>query len=191
MDTLSEKLSILAIIVSVLSLGSSPHPAVLVICYVIHELGHIVLSYFVGAKMRKFKIGALHLSLSYDTSSLSYKREILVQLGGITFNALTAMIVLALPILSGDVYDFFIIASLSLALMNLYPISILDGGGILKNLLLMHFSQGTAERISKIISFVAAILLWFVSVYLQLLFASNFSLFFISVLLLVELCFTY
>ena len=191
MDTVSEKLSILAIMVSAVSLSASPHPIVLIACYFIHEIGHMVFSYFVGAKMRKFKIGALHLSLSYDTTMLSYKREILVQMGGIIFNMLSVIIVLALPILQGDVCDFFVVASISLALMNLYPISVLDGGGLLKNILLILFPQGIAEKFSKAISFIAAILLWLVSVYLQLMFASNFSLYFISVLLLVELCFTY
>jgi len=79
MEKISERLSIFAAIFTTLSLSTSPHPFILVLCYIIHEAGHIVFARIVGAKIKKFKIGSFHLSLSYDCSNLSYKKEILVQ----------------------------------------------------------------------------------------------------------------
>lgn len=191
MEQLGEKIGILALIVTTVSLGTSPHPFVLILCYLIHELGHILTSRLLGAKMRRLRVGPLHLSLSYDCSNLTYAKELLVQLGGIIFNVISAAFVLLIPNLQGDVYDFFVVGSFSLAVMNLYPISILDGGGALKTLLLMILPQDVAEKASKAVSFVCSIVMWLVAVYLQIVFSSNMSFFFISVLLLIELCFTY
>ena len=173
-----------------LTLGTSPHPLVLILCYVIHEAGHLFFSKLAGAKMRRLSIGALHLSLSYDTSSLSYKREMLVQVGGVMFNLFSALVAyLFFP--RGEIADFFIICSVSLAVMNFYPISILDGGGLLKNALMLILPRDVAEKLSKAASLVCAIFMWLVAVYIQIIFCANLSLFIISVVLLVELCFSY
>ena len=140
--------------------------------------------------MKKIRFGAFRLCLSYDGRSLTYKGEMLVQAGGIIFNLLSAF--LTSVIFSGsDVARFFVVCNISLALMNLYPISILDGGGILKNLFLCIFGGGVAEKLSKGISFVCAILMWILAVYIQIVLSASTSLFVISLFLLVELCFSY
>ena len=141
--------------------------------------------------MKRFKIGALHLSLSYDGTGLSYGREMAVQAGGIIFNLLSAVFVCLFPALRTEGWQFFAACSFSLAFMNLYPVSILDGGGILKNTISLIWSGDVAEKASKIVSFIFAIFMWLVAVYLQIVFSSNLSLFIISVLLLVELCFSF
>ena len=189
MDSFGEKIGIVALAVTMVTLGTSPHPFILILCYIIHELGHLCFSKLAGAKMRKLKIGALHLSLSYDTSSLSYKREMLVQLGGVVFNLLFAFFSYLFG--SGEIAGFFVTCNLSLALMNLYPISILDGGGILKNIFLMILPRDVSEKLSKTISFVCAVLMWLLAIYMQIIFSANLSLFIISVALLVELCFSF
>ncbi len=190
MDKIGEKIGIIAALITTISLGASPHPFILILCYLIHEIGHISMARLVGAKMKSFKVGTLRLSLSYDCSQLSYKRELLVLLGGIIFNLITALLAVILKI-GGETCEFFVVGSLSLALMNLYPISILDGGGVIKTLASIIWSRDVAEKLSKITSFACAILMWIIAVYFQIVFVSNFSLFLISVVLLVELCFTY
>ncbi|MBQ4584740.1 MAG: M50 family metallopeptidase [Clostridia bacterium] len=186
---MSEKMGTLALVITMLSLSTSPHPFVLILCYGIHELGHLLFATLLGAKMRKFRVGAFHLSLSYDCSQIGYGRELLICLGGIIFNALATIIVLPFINIIPNV-DFFITCNLSLALMNLYPVSILDGGGALKSLLMLIVSEDKAEKISRGVSVFAIFLMWLVSIYLQLVFSSNVSLLFISILLLVELCLT-
>lgn len=190
MEQIGEKVGFLALIFTAVSLGTSPHPFVLIICYLIHESGHIVFSHLMGASIKKLKIGACHLSLSYDCSNLSYGRELIVQSGGIIFNLASALIVHIIPVLSGDVCDFFVLGSISLALMNLIPIAILDGGGMLKSILSLLTQHSIAEKISFCVSFICAFCMWLVAVYLQIVFSSNLSFFFISVFLLVELCFS-
>ena len=191
MQSLGEKIGIFALVLTMLSLGTSPHPLVLILCYLIHESGHLLFSWLMGAEMKCFRIRTLRLCLSYDASSLTYPRELLVDFGGIFFNLASALFVALIPAFSGGVSDFFIICSVSLALMNLYPVSALDGGNIVKTILLMVTSEDRAQGIFRIASFIFALVLWLVAVYLQLVFSANISLLLISVFLLVELCFAY
>ncbi len=184
---MTEKMGTLALVITMLSLSTSPHPFILILCYGIHELGHLLFATLLGAKMKKFRVGAFHLSLSYDCSSLGYGRELLICLGGIIFNIIATLMALPIRQVIPNA-DFFITCNLSLAIMNLYPVSILDGGGALKSLLMILTNEPKAEKISRGVSVFATILMWLVSIYLQLVFSSNVSLLFISILLLVELC---
>lgn len=186
-----DKLAFLSLLLTVLSISVSPYPMILLLTYGIHEAGHLFFAAICKAKIKKFKIGGFHLSLSYDCSQISYKKELLVCMGGIVFNILSAVLVGFLPFAGGAKTDFFILCSVCLALMNLYPAELLDGGGALKTILYIMFSQPKAEKISRGVSIFAIILLWLVCVYFQLVFSSNISMFFISVILLVEACFSF
>ncbi len=187
---LNDKLALFSLVFTILSVSVAPHPIILVIAYAIHELGHMFFASIVGAKIRKFKLGAFHLSLSYDCSELSYKKEMLVCLGGIIFNVISATILLAIPCFKGEIIDFFILCNFSLAIMNLYPASILDGNGALKSFLYIILPQPKADKILRGVSIIAILLIWLVSIYFQLAFTSNLSLFIISTVLLIELCFS-
>ena len=184
------KLALFSIFLTIASISVTPYPEMLVISYLLHELGHMFFARVVGAKMKKIKIGTLHLSLSYDPSKISYLKEMIICFGGIIFNIISALIFLALPI-KGEGRDFFIICNFSLAIMNLYPASILDGGGILRCFLKMTLPYQISEKISRGVSVFAIILLWLLCVYFQLVFVSNLSLFIISIILLVETCFSF
>ena len=185
-----DKLAILSILFTALSISVSPHPLILVICYAIHELGHLFFATLVGAKIKKFKLGAFHLCLSYDCTEISYLKEMLVCFGGIIFNVISALILLLIPIFKGEVIDFFVLCNLSLALMNLYPAAILDGGGVLRSFLYIVTSQEKADKISRGVSIISTLILWLISVYLQLVLSSNLSLLIISIVILIELCFS-
>ena len=185
-----EKTGALTVLITTLTLGTSPHPFLLILAYLVHEIGHLAFAKVAGAKINKFKIGPMRLSLTYDCSCLTYKREMLVEAGGILANLVFALLLFLFGAQSTPGGAFFITCNISLAIMNLYPVSILDGGGLLKSLLFMILAGDVAEKVSKAVSFASAILMWIVAVYLQIVFAQGFSLFFISVILLVELCFS-
>ena len=190
MDTLGEKLGFIAFLFAMMSISSSPHPILLIACYGIHEGGHFIAAKLTGAKMKSFRAGFFRLCLSYDCSHISYAGELLVCAGGIIVNLSCALLSLIFGINRTENGSFFIICNLSLAIMNIYPISILDGGGILRCLFLMLFDEEKARKTSAFISFLFAFLMWLGAVYLQLVFDSNISLFLISVFLLIELCFS-
>ncbi len=140
--------------------------------------------------MLKIRGGVFHLSMSYSTESLSYIKEALVCAGGVIFNLAFAAVVYVINVKKNDTLSTFSMLNVALALMNLYPVDILDGGGILKSLLLIKISEDVVEKISLGISFTFGIIMWLISVYLQIVFFSDVSLFFISVLLLIQLCFS-
>lgn len=190
MSTLKEKFNLIAILLSILSISASPNPILLILVYIIHELGHIAFAKILGAEIIKIRGGVFHLSISYNTNGLSYIKEAMVCLGGIIFNLIFAFFAYMINLRNSDTLSTFILLNLSLALMNLYPISILDGGGVLKALLLSKTKEDVAEKIEKTVSFVFAIILWLVAVYLQIIFSAHVSLFLISVVLLIKLCFS-
>ena len=190
MNSLGEKISFLLFVLTVMNISSSPHPVILVLCYFIHETGHIFFAKLMGAEVSSLKASLCHLSIRYDCSRISHIRECAVVSGGILFNLIFALL-FSLPVMEkNDSISFFVICNLSLALMNLYPVSILDGGNALRCILNHFCSEEKSVKIMKVISFVFVFILWLVAVYLQLIFSADVSLFFISVLLLMELCFS-
>ena len=106
------------------------------------------------------------------------------------FNLIFSLICLLINKNGNETLSFLTVCNFSLALVNLYPVSILDGGKVLKLTLLGLFSENKAENISNTVSFICVILLWFASVYLQLMFNANISTLLISVFLLIQLCFS-
>ena len=188
-DKLGERIGFFALFFTMMSISSSPHPMLLVLCYLIHEFGHVCLAKVTKVDMKKIKTGPFQLRLAYDSSFASYKSELLVCAGGVLFNFLSAAVTL-LFVEKSESASFFLICNLSLGLMNLYPVSTLDGGRIFKCLLMMLFEVELALKIWKTVSFLFAFLLWLCAAYLLLVFDSNASLFFVSVFLLVELCFS-
>ncbi|MBE6624030.1 MAG: hypothetical protein E7622_00140 [Ruminococcaceae bacterium] len=188
MDKLGEKIGFFAFFFTVMTISSSPHPFMLALCYAFHELGHIFFAKIQKIPVKKLRVGSFRLSISYDCSAVSYKRELLVCAGGVIFNLLGAIIGAIFLPNGSESASFFTMCSLSLALMNIYPISTLDGGRIFRCIFLIIFDEERAQRICKWLSFVSAFILWLCAVYAQMVFNSNVSLFFISVFLLVELC---
>ena len=190
MKKIKGELSIIALLFSLMSISLSKNPILLVLAYVIHEIGHIVFAKLMGAEIIKIRGGVFHLSISYDTKNISYLKEAMVCAGGVIFNLLTSLIIYAINVSNNDTLSTFLLFNLSLAIMNLYPVSILDGGGILKSLLLSKIKGDVAEKVNNWISFFFSILLWLISVYLQIIFSANISLLFISIFLLIKLCFS-
>ena len=187
---LREYIALFAAILTLVGIGASAHPFILIFCYLVHEAGHLLFARVCGAQIKKISVGVFKLALGYDSAMLSYKREFLVCFGGILFNLLFAILALALPLEKTQGVEFFLACNFSLALINLYPVSILDGARLLKLTLLGMFSHERAEKISNAVSFVAVILLWLFAIYFQLVFSANISTFVISVFLLIQLCFS-
>lgn len=182
--------ALIAGVFSLIGISTSPHPFLLGVSYVVHEAGHIIATRICKGKIRKISVGAFKLAIGYDMYSLSYKKEFIVTISGILSNLAFAFIAFLFNKSSNDYLSFLVACNISLALVNLYPVSVLDGGRILKIALLLFFSPQKAEKISNGVSFFCAIFLWLGSVYLQLVFNANISMLFISVYLLIQLCFS-
>ena len=190
MSIILNNLSFFSVILTVFSISASPHPLILVIVYVIHELGHLFFAKLMGAEVSSLKSSLCRLNIRYDCTKISHLREAGVVAGGVVFNLIFALAFMLPLTEKSEIKSFFILCNLSLALMNLYPVNILDGGNILRCILNHLLSEEKSAKILKGISFLFAFVLWLISVYLQLVFSADVSIFFISVLLLMELCFS-
>ena len=190
MDKIGEKIGFIAFFFAVLNISTSAHPVLLILCYIIHEAGHITMAKVNNVGVKALRLGSFRLCISYDCSRCSYKKELAVCCGGILFNLIFALIGWLLGLARCEAGSFFIVCNICLAMMNLYPVSTLDGGGAMKCVLMMLLGEDKAEKASKAVSFVFVLALWLCAVYLQLVLNSNISLFFISVFLLIQICFS-
>ena len=158
---ISEKLQISVftplIILFLLSFASPIYAISVIAAIAVHESGHLLVSLILGEKISRVKIMPLGVDIRYAREIIPYKNDITILSAGIFFNILFALIF-------ANFRDFCGI-SLYLAAVNALPVRILDGGRILENILLLKFSEKTAIKISKCVSFFTVIILWIFAVF--------------------------
>lgn len=123
----------------------------------VHELGHFLCVYWLGARVTFFQLsigGAV-----IETTPLSYRQEALCAFAGPFAGLLMAFVLHhILPWLS-----FFALAQ---SLYNLLPVYPLDGGRALKAVLGLRLSLARVERILHLVSICVLILVFFLSMLL-------------------------
>ncbi len=149
--------------------------AALILAALVHELGHLAALYFMGMRLKKLRLGALGACMEADDLGKPYLKTAAAALAGPR-----AGLVFYFMLLSVD--GTFALASLALSLLNLLPVSGLDGGCALLNLLSHAFGPAAAERIVCLTS-CAAILALFAAGF----FAFNFTLALAAGWLLIDL----
>lgn len=154
----------------------------------LHELGHIIVARLLKIQLNECKIGIFGAAISPTYFDFSYKDEILLCIGGPLMNIITAAF--ALPFFSvtnNTVLLYFILSSVSLALLNLLPVNDFDGGRILYSILCLFCDINVADKSLSICSFITVLILWFVSVYFLIIASANLSLFIFSLSLFFKL----
>ena len=146
----------------------------------LHEIGHIVAAKALKVDLYELKLGIFGASLSSSPMLCSYKKEIILCLAGPLVNLISALAVFIFFSPLSDGMELFMNASLFLGFLNLLPIYEFDGGRILNSIISLHFSVKTANRITRISSFILIFILWSLSVYLLLRLSSSISLFVFS-----------
>lgn len=109
-----------------------------------HEMGHIASMYIVKKPPRAIRIKLYGLEIS--TNSISYIEALFIALSGPIVNIILALSIYVLWLKFKVVNVDLAIINLFIGLFNLLPINNLDGGDILKNLLLI-FNIKNAENI--------------------------------------------
>ncbi len=151
----------------------------------IHELGHIVMARLCKIPMCEFRLGIFGATLTPESSLFSYGNEIILCLGGPLFNFFTAAACMTLFKMPPG--SLFIMSSLSLGMLNLFPVDGFDGGKILSALLCRILPLRTAALLCKLISFIFIFSLWCISVYLLIRVGASLSLFVFSVSLFAKI----
>lgn len=118
----------------------------------LHECGHITAIFITGAKISKIKVNAFSVDIIQD-NCLPYLKEIFIILSGPILNIM-------LCILAELIYEFskieslrfFSVQNLIIGVINLLPISSLDGGRVLVIFLKKYLDENVVYRISCIVS---------------------------------------
>ena len=146
----------------------------------LHEIGHIFFIIMYRIPIKEINITPYSVDIIQETSSLSYKKEFSILLAGPLMNFLLFMIFFFIYLCSNlIIFKDIYLQSLLIGLINLIPISTLDGGRILQIFLKKRFGVREADKISFIVSIIFIISLM-ISGFLVLI-RSNFN---ISILFL-------
>ncbi len=129
---------------------------------ILHEIGHIVSGILLGLKINKLQLNIAGISLEFKNYGKERKiNNIIIDLAGPLINLISAIIGIFIKL------EIIIYVNAMLFIINMLPIYPLDGGRILKNILLYKNSYKqtikTMETISKytliILSIFASILI--------------------------------
>ena len=149
----------------------------------LHELGHIAVAKLRSIPLSELRLGIFGASLTTDIPFCSYKNEIFLASAGPLANIASFLLAFTIRSFLGELGEFFLVSSLFLAILNLLPIDDLDGGRILKCVLLYNTSPKVSYTVCKALSFSTVFCLWVLSVYLLLRLAASLSLFIFSLAL--------
>ena len=145
-----------------------------------HELGHILAIYLKKGNIKEIAFGIVNIDISGESDNFSKAEstdELFILLSGPLIN-LVLSLVLKLIYFNGGCYIINLISyqNLFLGIVNLLPISSLDGGRILYILLSKKLDFILAERILNIISLLFLIPLCILGFLLLIKSKYNFSL---------------
>lgn len=115
----------------------------------LHELGHAITGIILGLRIKKININALGLSIEFENYGKErIKNKIIIDLAGPLVNLILCTVTIMLK------NEKIAYINLALAIINLLPIYPLDGGRIIKNLLLKKYNYKKTimfiEKTSKI-----------------------------------------
>ncbi len=156
----------------------------------LHELGHLLVARLLHVEVEKLTVDFSGVRICLDRCLTSYKKELLVALGGPLASLLCCLaavsaakarkiapqvlFTLAERFLNGDDRSllggvgFFALSALLQGAVNFLPVQSFDGGRILSCALAMLLGETTADRACRVLSLCAAFCLWTVALYLML-----------------------
>ncbi len=123
---------------------------------VLHELGHLLMLWVFGGRVRRLELGLLGIRMEAE-GSLSYGKEVLITLGGPAASLLGALVTARLTsflcwpagFISAGIH-------LTLGLFNLLPVPSLDGGRALRLLLEWKLLEDKARAVSRTVGWITA-----------------------------------
>ena len=148
-----------------------------------HEAGHLITAKLLRVPLLKSTVSPLGIRLIFDFSSTKVTHEILVYLGGSFFGISAACLISYL--FPDSIYAAgFCANSVLLGILNLLPITGIDGGCIVECILSSVCLSDRAYRYSRAISSVTVILFWILASRIQLRHRSNLTLNLMATLLI-------
>lgn len=155
-----------------------PSPLPFAAAVAVHEGAHILCAFFLRMGRMRLRQKGAWLQIEYPASDNTIK-NILLCLSGPAVGIAAGLIFFK--------FSAFSFCSLTLGIVNLLPLSCFDGGGILREVCNALFLPDTAWKICRTASVFTVLLLWTLSVAVQFSGASNYSLLFLSTVLVVTI----
>ena len=131
----------------------------------LHELGHAITGIILGLKIKKININVFGLSIEFENYGKErINNKIIIDIAGPAINIISFIIAVIFK------KEEIAYINILLAIINLLPIYPLDGGRIVKNVLLKKYNYkqvvGYTEKISKdtliIITAISSILILYI-----------------------------
>lgn len=154
---------------------------------IIHELGHVCMFCAVGLTPLELHFELTGMRLVKPLATLSYPKEVLVQLAGSGTNLLVFFLLCG-TIDSITPRSIFAVTHLILGVFNLLPLKSFDGGKLLELTLLRFCSVKVADDICTIVDISCLLVLLLTSTYGYFMGSISFTLVVLSAFLIVLAC---
>lgn len=180
--------------VAVAMFDRSMQTAAALLAALLHELGHIAVMGVCGMRVTSVTVLPYGLEMTTNRPPCSFYEDIAVNAAGCAVNLLSYPLFHMLgAVIHGNLGEFILLlsySSVTLGILNAFPISSLDGGCVLEAVLSLLLPSCTAYRAVKAVSFVFLLLLWVLATYVFMFTGYNYSLFAMSVWLFSRLMLT-
>ncbi|MCQ2426241.1 MAG: hypothetical protein MJ070_08855 [Lachnospiraceae bacterium] len=147
----------------------------------LHEAGHFLAMALTGTEVKSVLVTPFGAVIEKGRRLSGFGTDLIVSSAGIAANLLSAL--LLLPFRSDGRVALFLLSDLVLALLNLLPVGILDGGEMLTAVLSLSLPPDAVRKYAGAASFLSLIPLWCASVYFLFFGEGDPSLFFLTVCL--------
>ncbi len=160
-------------------------PLAVLLFALVHELGHLLTMKLCGYKVKRFELTAVGGNIVCEDRHKAYFLDIIVAISGPLINFILLIVIYKLIGLGFFARNgmFYLAVNFLLMMVNMLPVSCLDGGRALSALLSYFVLPDKRERIMYFISLIFSTLLIAGGAYLLYLTGFNFSLLLIGIYL--------
>lgn len=179
--------SFFALLCLTLLLSDKSISLVCLISSFLHESGHILPLYIFKSPPKKVVLAFFGMRIEReDNVYISYKKEAVIAIGGISVNLLLSAFGLLLWLITESKTAFILLwVNIFIALLNSIPVCVLDLGRFLRYILLVRYDEEKVNRITDKVSDVSVVSVVAITVLYTVFIGVNLSLFAVSLYLLI------
>lgn len=159
-------------------------PLSVIFAVTIHEAGHLLAAKILKVPLLRVCFTPFGIRIRFQLETVNAIKTFIVYLSGSIVSIVVGWFVLNYSSPYNKATFSFALVSLTLGLLNLMPVTRLDGGCVVESLLSIKLYPDTAYKITKAISDVFVFLFWFVSLYIGLTEDMNVSMLTLAVFLI-------